>query len=51
MVIHIRTHQQNGHQQQATTNFFELSNLWKSFMAAVAGFTMTRLIKYFRGTC
>lgn len=34
---------------QATTNYFELSNLWKSFMAAVGGFAVTRTIASFRG--
>jgi len=27
---------------EVTTNYYEISNYWKSFMAAVAGFAMTR---------
>lgn len=36
---------------QATTNYFELSNFYKNFIAAVAGFATTRFIAAFRGAC
>ena len=32
---------------EVTTNYYEISNYWKSFMAAVAGFAMTRCVSSF----